>query len=615
MGLFEGWWLGIEDGRSDRPYISVSEWEDILRQSGFDGIEAAVRDNADPDHFTNVNITARPQAQKDRKCISKRVTLLQPSHELDGFGQQVKLTLEREGFEVDECIWGQTISPQEQDVLSLVDVASQGAPLLADINAEDLAAFQRLIEDNADNAIVWLMRPAQTSCLNAHYGQMLGVARGIRAELAIDMVTLELDSLGPESCEAAVKLYGHIVRERAAASQSDESQIESEFVWRQGQMLLSRTHASSVAAGLDETAPRYEAKHLVIGQRGMLQTMRWCGHPLPPIAEGDVQLRIRAAGLDFHDVATAMGIIDAMHSEEDGYHALGSEGAAVVTAVGATVKHVAVGDRVVVMEFHGAVFATEIQASAALCARIPDNLSDDDAAGMLLPYVTVLWSLIEKARFHRGQSLLIHSAAGGVGIAAINVARWLGADIYCTVGSEAKVEFLTSTLGVPRNRIFHSRDDSFLGDVIRATNGRGIDVVLNSLSGELLHATWKCVAPFGCVLDLGKRDFTGGGRLSMYPFLHNRAYFGVDVASVAVTDVAALVPYFNQVIDLFRDGHIAALHPTTTFDAAQIDDAFRYMQKGAHVGRIVVQDTRESRKPPTDLINTKAHYSRAMQHT
>lgn len=604
MGLFEGWWLGINDGRDKRPYISVPAWNDVLLRSGFDGVEAAVRDHTDPDYFVNVNITARPLQQDAVEAI-QRITLLKRNESPDGFAQSVKTALEAAGYQVDECIWGQTMLPHSQDVVSLIDVAEGCDPLLANIDAQDLATFMQVVDEAADNAVIWLTRPAQALCTDPHTGQILGVARGIRAELAVDFVTLELDRRDDEAAEAAAHLLRHILRARTAATESDELQIETEYLWRNGQLLISRTHASSVKAELADVAESYSAKHLVIGQRGMLQTMHWCGHPLPAVAPDDVQLCIRAAGLNFHDVATAIGIIEAEHSEEDGYHALGFEGAAVVTAVGTNVKHVAVGDRVVVMDIHGAVFATEIQTSAALCTRIPDNLSDEDAAGMVLPYLTVLWSLIEKAHFRRGQSLLIHSAAGGVGIAAIHIARWLGADIFCTVGSDAKADFLTSTLGVPRDRIFHSRNDSFVADVMRTTGGKGVDIVLNSLSGELLHATWKCVAPFGCVLDLGKRDFTGRGQLAMYPFLHNRAYFGVDLAAVAVANVTALTPYYHQVIDLFREGHIAPLHPTTVFAAENIADAFRYMQKGVHMGRIVVKMPDDSASLPLTLPSPK----------
>ena len=123
----------------------------------------------------------------------------------------------------------------------------------------------------------------------------------------------------------------------------------------------------------------------------------------------------------------------------------------------------------------------------------------------------------------------------GVGICAINVAKWIGADIYATVGSEEKVSFLTNEFGIPENHIFNSRDSSFLDDIMEATNGVGVDLILNSLSGELLHTSWKCVAPYGARVEIGKRDMIGRGQLALAPFEDNRVFIGGEVSRLLVT--------------------------------------------------------------------------------
>lgn len=127
---------------------------------------------------------------------------------------------------------------------------------------------------------------------------------------------------------------------------------------------------------------------------------------------------------------------------------------------------------------------------------------------------------------------MIHSACGGVGLAAVQISQMVGAEVYCSVGREDKVEFLMSNFNIPRNRIFYSRDKSFVGDVMRETGGQGMDVILNSLSGELLHATWTCVAEFGTLVEIGKRDLIGRGKLDMEPFLKNRSYCCIDIDRV-----------------------------------------------------------------------------------
>lgn len=127
------------------------------------------------------------------------------------------------------------------------------------------------------------------------------------------------------------------------------------------------------------------------------------------------------------------------------------------------------------------------------------------------------------------QSALVHSACGGVGLAAVQICQMLGAELYVTVGNDEKVQFLMENFNIPRNRIFNSRDLSFVDGVMRETGGQGIDVILNSLAGELLHATWTCVAEFGTLVEIGKRDLIGDGKLDMKPFLGNRNYCCVDI--------------------------------------------------------------------------------------
>ncbi|KAK4185845.1 hypothetical protein QBC35DRAFT_502794 [Podospora australis] len=619
MGLFEGWWDGVNEGRVERPVLDEAGWDEKLRQSGFYGIHSAVRDNPHPQFFNMSNILAKAKpdgealpeslAENDKTAI----TLLKPTARLTTFGKSVKDALESKGYVVEEHVFGSQL-PEDQDIVSILDVDDECRPVLADVNAENLTRFIDLVGDVAGRALLWVMRPAQTECADPHQGQITGVARCVRAEVAIDLVTLELDNLDDKAAEVVAQVLGKVQKQQAAATEGDTLDIEHEYIWRNGQILICRIHTSPVDQALADAAPPPDAKHLVIRQPGMLQTMGWTGHALPPLPPNYVQIRIKAVGLNFHDVAVAMGIVGPDgQMEKDGYHGLGSEGVAIVTGVGKDVKHVAVGDRVVFMEIATACFATEKQLPADLVTQAPENLSDEDAAALMIPYTTVLWSF-EKAELQRGQSVLIHSAAGGVGIAAIHVARWIGAEIYCTVGSQAKVDFLTKELGVPRDRIFESHDDSFVADIMRCTDGKGVNLVLNSLSGELLHASWKCVAEYGYMIDIGKRDFLGRGRLAMNPFVGNRAFIGVDLADMIVNHKWRLVPALRKCMQLIADGSAVPLRPTTVFESDKIPDAFRYMQKGVHMGRIVVRMPEDSDSlplnlaPPEPTFNPEASY-------
>lgn len=186
------------------------------------------------------------------------------------------------------------------------------------------------------------------------------------------------------------------------------------------------------------------------------------------------------------------------------------------------------------------------------------------------------------------QSVLIHSACGGVGLAAIQLSQMVGAEIYATVGSEDKVKHLVETFDLPRDRIFRSRDTSFVDGLLRKTNGQGVDLALNSLSGELLHATWRCVAEFGKVVDIGKRDFLGAGKLDMDVFLDSRSYSCFYLDALMARRQSKVKELLREVVWHFEGGHITPIRPKRNFDAFHVQDAFRYMQQGQHLGKIVI---------------------------
>ncbi|OCK74548.1 putative polyketide synthase [Lepidopterella palustris CBS 459.81] len=580
-GLFDGWWLGIDDGRTERPCVAPEVWDAKLREAGFAGMHAVSFDNQLP-YYNSANIVARPAVSSQE---SARITLLTASAKLGAFAEIAKRALEGAKYAVDHCIWGQK-PPDGQDVISFIDIDEPG-PLLKDVSPDDLAKFVQTVNDISQSALLWLTQPAQTTCQDANFGQILGAARTIRAELAMDFATLELEKTDANAAFAVIRVLRKIQRARKGPDGDVDNDME--YVWRNGEVLVGRFHSFRVLEALADDQPAPDAKHLVIAQRGMLQSLQWEGDYFQSLGPDEVRVRIAAVGMNFRDLAIAMGIVDTAQSLGAGFNQLGVEGAGFVTELGSNVQHLKVGDRVMTCGAGSGGYATECVRPAIYCVHIPESLSTEDAAGIVVPYATVLWSFVNKGNLKKGQSVLIHSAAGGVGIAAIHVARWIGLDIYVTVGSKEKADFLVQKLSVPRNRIFHSRDGRFEADIMNATNGKGVHAALNSLSGELLHATWRCVSPGGCLLEIGKRDLLGRGQLALHLFEENRAYFGIDISRLIETNMEDMADLLNLTMKLLEQGHIHPIHPTTVFDAEKVQDAFRYMQKGVHMGRIVVK--------------------------
>jgi NADPH:quinone reductase-like Zn-dependent oxidoreductase len=180
-----------------------------------------------------------------------------------------------------------------------------------------------------------------------------------------------------------------------------------------------------------------------------------------------------------------VGIVSGPKEAGDGF---GVEFSEVVRAVGPEATDLVVGDRVMVISMDA--YATMTKTMESRCIKIPDDLTFEEAAGMPCIYPTVINGLVNLARLEKAQTVLIHSACGGIGLAAMHVCRMIGVEkIYATVGSPEKIKYLMDTSGLPRSQIFSSRDQSFLTGIMRETGNGGVDVVLNSLSGELLHAS------------------------------------------------------------------------------------------------------------------------------
>lgn len=316
---------------------------------------------------------------------------------------------------------------------------------------------------------------------------------------------------------------------------------------------------------------------------GQLRNLRWEACPAPAPADDELEVRIEATGLNFRDVMYALGLLSD-EAIENGFAGptLGLEFSGTVIRVGADVDGYAVGDAVV--GFGPASFGDRVLTKPSAISHVPEGFSFEAAATIPSTFFTVYYALHHLARLEEGEKILIHGAAGGVGIAAIQFAQWLGADIYATAGSEEKRDLLR-LLGV--RHIYDSRSLSYADEILADTDGRGVDVVLNSLAGEAINRNLRVLKPFGRFLELGKRDFYENTRIGLRPFRNNISYFGIDADQLMNERPDLTQRLFAQMMALFRQG---ALHPLpyTVFDANDIVDAFRYMQQARQIGKIVV---------------------------
>ncbi|KAF2679797.1 KR-domain-containing protein [Lentithecium fluviatile CBS 122367] len=202
--------------------------------------------------------------------------------------------------------------------------------------------------------------------------------------------------------------------------------------------------------------------------------------------------------------------------------------------------------------------------------------------------MTAYHSLIEVARLQEGEKVLIHAAAGATGQLAILVAQSVGAEVFATVGCNEKKEILLRNFGIPTDHIFYSRNASFKKGIMRVTKGYGVDVVLNSLVGNGLHASLECVAPYGRFVELGKADIKANSSLPMACFANNVYFSAVDLRHIYYFRRDAGYRLITKTMELFKDGTLQCPYPLHVYPVSSIEEAFRYFQSGKNTGRIVI---------------------------
>jgi NADPH:quinone reductase-like Zn-dependent oxidoreductase len=248
--------------------------------------------------------------------------------------------------------------------------------------------------------------------------------------------------------------------------------------------------------------------------------------------------------------------------------------------------HLKVGDRVAAMR--SGTYVNRVQCPHERVHIIPDSMSFEEAATIPLVYLTAIYSLYHLGNLKEGQSVLIHSAAGGVGLAAIQLAQYKKCDIFVTVGTNDKREFLAKNFGIPKNRMFNSRNTKFADEIRRETNGRGVDVILNSLIGELLDESWRLTADGGIMVEIGKRDIVDRNTLAMEPFDRNCSFRAVDLSYTKEITNELIGKLMVEIFDLVKGGHIGPIRPITKYGFDQVIPALSYIRRGQHIGKIVV---------------------------
>ncbi|KAK8108104.1 uncharacterized protein PG998_010117 [Apiospora kogelbergensis] len=426
-------------------------------------------------------------------------------------------------------------------------------------------------------SILWVTTGAQGPTSITHPSRSLvnGLFRVIRnEEPSLNLITLDVEyeytahGYPSKNTISSIVACTSLLLQQGARSKSVGR--DSEYAFRQGVLQVSRVmpdlalnrakeeeflgRPAEVLADLHSTSSMVRLHAEKVGNIDSLHYNTVSLGPVP-LQRNEVEIKVFASGVNFKEVAVTIGIVP------ENEFLLGGEGAGIITRVSPDVTKFAPGQRVAFFEKGSFSNLVITKTEAVVC--IADEMTFVEAATIPCVFMTSYYALVHLARVQKGHTVLVHSAAGGVGNAAIQLCRHLGATVYVTVGTPEKRQFLRETFNIPDDRIFSSRTPEFGAQILKHTAGRGVDVVLNSLTGRLLEESWSIVADGGTMIEIGKKDILDRNSVSMEPFNRNASFRALDLSHKEISD------------DMI---------------ASDIASAFRLMRTGRHMGKLVISN-------------------------
>jgi NADPH:quinone reductase-like Zn-dependent oxidoreductase/NADP-dependent 3-hydroxy acid dehydrogenase YdfG len=603
--------------------LNREEWNDALSQASFNGIEFASYDYDGPLPRTSVMISKAIDAKTNGHSLTLR------PHEvciLNGDTSPLSATLvtdlsaafQASGFNCSVKGWDSlqaTPTSSERIVYVVLDCLER--PLLLDPSATMFENIRSLLT-TPDIDVCWV---SYQECADAQVTAMKGLATGIarsvrRENEGMRFITLDIqDAMTPINHSIVTGSVTRVVS-ACLCPQSDADRVEDmEFSLRHGRLMVPRLHTDTEfnhwadrlnnEDGVELTPFQGEEPlKLEVKIPGLLSSVCFTHDPLPtlPLGDNEIQVEAKAFGVNFRDVFIVLGQMPPTRP-------MAGEVAGFVTAVGsgAFVQNTfKVGDRVIGLL--GPAYSSYTRMKGVHCQKLPESVGLVEGASIYTVFLTAYYGLIEVARLEKGQTILVHSASGGVGQAAIQIAHHAGAEIYATVGSAEKRRFLVTQCGIPESHILSSRSSprSIKNKIMKLTGNRGVNVVINSMAGEMLAESWECLAALGVHIELGKADIYRKNSLNMAPFDRNLTFAAIDLTVLLETIPQKMFRLLGKILQLFDEGIFSPVKPLNVLPLEQIESAFRLIAERKHMGKVILDVAPGTKvnallRPPTPL--------------
>ncbi|UGY91169.1 type I polyketide synthase [Streptomyces gobiensis] len=620
FGLLPSFWDQQDtDLRPSGPLLSLAAWRELLSEAGYRQITALECNDAPQD-------SEQPRIEDFSVLVARRscrpvpaaaltpsehapapgrsrawIVVSEPAHDrlaaalAERLSTSSGLTVRRSPLLRDTDRWSALLTerPEPAGVVVLLgeDTAHEteesdaGGYLDLDRAVEHAAVLRSLavaadrLAENTETGL-WLVTPPSGALpepeqpLNPTASSAWGVARCLGNEypgLLVHRVSLE--NCGRPEAAAA----------RLAAELTEPTAEDEILLTRSGRFVPRVRQRADLCRSVVATASSSFA--LRLREPGRSYRLVWSPAATAQPGPDEIVVSVRAAALNYRDVLQALGAVpldDRQGDSAGADYSTGMECAGTVVSVGSSVTAFSPGDRV--FAFGSGTLGSHVTVPATMAGSIPDHMSFAQASTLPVVFLTVHHSLHHLARLSPGETVLVHGAAGGVGLAALQYAQRAGAHVIATAGTPTKRDLLR-LLGI--HHVLDSRTLGFAERVKALTGGQGVDVILNSLAGEAITRGLEALRTGGRFIELGKRDLYGNSRLLLRPFLHNITFSAADLAGLAQARPGVMAAQFEEVVQGVHEGiYRPILHHV--YPADRVTEAFEALQHSRHIGKVVI---------------------------
>ncbi|KAF5966955.1 polyketide synthase [Fusarium coicis] len=586
LGLFPGFYKGYDEGRTRHPFLTPEQWAEVFPKAGFSAPELSVNDIPEEWFGFTVLTAAALEAEAKPEDRDQTITLVH-LEKVTPIAREIENAAKQRGLSVYHRRLVQHAEPGSSawDGTSRVIVIAELEELIwPTIEEPAYLEFQKMVREVS--SILWVTQG--------------GLMEGQHPEAAIVNGFLQCLDLKPDltarsmdfelSAPRDLKMAREIIRRESIMHVSKDMQ----FRQHNGRWLIPRllpdqrlTHDFSRSQGDDVSIVQKPLKDLGPIQVTTTDAGRLSALVFKPDEElsgalepGYVEVQVKAYGMNYVELSALAGGYDT--------DKLSSEFSGVITRVASDVKSLGVGDRVFAM--WPGKFGNVARLPHYACQIAPSTRDSFEALATLpSAYCTAWYALVNVARVQPGETVFIQSATGGFGLAAIQVARMHGAEIFVTAGTQTKRDMLRYQIGIPADHIFPSRDVAVYATLKAATADRGgFDIVLNTSQGDYLHqVTWPLVAPFGRFVELKKADIVDNGSLSLQKFAQGVTFTAIDLHFISATRHKVLTDVLALIGDKYRAGEIRPLS-WKSYPASNIGGAYADFSRFEHVGKLVL---------------------------